>query len=398
MGVKNKIITAVFALMLAAFVFLTLYPADKRGAEEENRQLSAMPELSRETVFSGDFASGFESFIDDHIGFRSFFTSLSEKLNAKKGIKTPAGRLVYTDTDIGTGKTQKTGFLIVNDRIFEIFIKNTELEEKYAEAINYYADRLDESIKLFAAVIPTALEFEEPIYANTQDSQKEAIAYIENRLNGRVQAVDMYSELLSDSGEYIYFRTDHHWTQTGAYCGYRAFCAASGNTPVNASDFPQDQIPGFLGSLYKQTSAVELKDRPDSIEWYDITVNGGIDISMRRYTENGSQTYKSPVFYKEKTDYSFFLSGDNPLVELKNENNPTGKTIVIIRDSFANAFAPWIIHNYKKVVLIDPRSCKASFEEIIGEFKPDEVLIMSYIFSAVFDDYGDLLTNLYRAP
>ncbi len=393
---KNKILTAVFALSLAAFVFLALFPAGENGAQSENRELASMPELTAQTVFSGEFAKGFESFIDDHIAFRSFFTSLSERLNAKKGIKTPAGRLVYTDTDDGAGQTQKTGFLIVNDSVFEMFHRDLRLEEEYAAAINHYADKLNGGVTVYSALIPTALEFEEPIYSNTEDSQKEAIDYMESRLDSRVKTVDVYSSLLSHKDEYIFFRTDHHWTQLGAYYGYEAFCAASGNTPVSLDAFALNSIPDFLGSLYKQTSAVELTDKPDTIEWYDTVAGNDISISMRRFTDGKEEKYSSPIFNEEYSDsYRFFLSGDNPFVELTNENNPTGKTIVIVRDSFANAFAPWIIQNYKKVILIDPRGYKEDFGAVLEEFKPDEVLIMSYVFSAAFDGYGALLTGLY---
>ncbi len=396
---KNKILTMVFALSLAVFVFLTVFPAGENGGDGENRELASMPKLSAQTVFSGEFAEGFESFIDDHIGFRSFFTSLSEKLNAKKGIKTPAGRLVYTDSDIGTGTSKKTGYLIVNDSIFEMFRRDLRLEAEYAAAINHYADKINNSVTIYAAVIPTALEFEEPIYSNTEDNQKEAIDYIYSRLSGRVKTVDMYSSLLSHKDEYIFFRTDHHWTQLGAYYGYEAFCAASGNTPVGLNAFERNSIPDFLGSLYKQTSALELTDKPDTIEWYDTTAGKNISILMRRFIDGREEKYSSPIFNEEYSDgYRFFLSGDNPFVELTNKNNPTGKTIVIVRDSFANAFAPWIIENYKKVILIDPRSYKEDFGVVLGEFKPDEVLIMNYIFACGFDGYGDLLTDLYRAP
>lgn len=384
--------------MLAAFAAILICPADTADVSGENRAPKSMQSLSVKTLFSGEFAQDFENFIDDNIGFRSFFTGLSEKLNAKKGIKTPAGRLVYTDTDIGTNVTSKRGFLIVNNSVFEMFMRDKALEEKYIGAVNYYAQRIDESIRLYAAVVPTSLEFEEPMYSNTQDSQRETIDYIYSRLDSRVEAVDMYSGLQKHSSEYIYFRTDHHWTQLGAYYGYEAFAKASGNAPVSKELFEESKIPNFLGSLYTQTSAFELADYPDTIEWYDTNSDNSIDISMRRYNDGEAEIYKSPIFNKTEANYRFFLSGDNPLVELTNKNNPTGKTILIIRDSFANAFAPWIIHNYKKAVLIDPRTCGADFGEILNEFKPDEVLIMNYIFSSSFDGYSELLTGLYSAP
>lgn len=395
---KNRIITAVFALMLTAFVFVLLFPAGGSNADGENRELSSMPALTRSAFFSGEFSQKFENFIDDNIAFRPFFLSIGEKLDTYKGIDTPAGRLVYADRDIGTDETKKTSFLIVADRVFEMFMKNRALEDNYIAAVNHYARQLGGDITLYAAIIPTSLEFEEPLYANTEDSQKEAIDYIYAGLDERVKTIDMYSSLQNHSEEYIYFRTDHHWTQLGAYYGYAAFSAAVGNTPVNPADFEQKKFTDFLGSLYTQASAVELANKPDTIEWYDTAANSDFEISMRRYENGVSKPYKSPIFNEEYPNYRFFLSGDNPFVELTNKNNPDGKTIIILRDSFANAFAPWIIHNYKKVVLIDPRTCRADFNEVLEEFQPDEVLVMNYIFSTAFRDYSDLLTGLYAAP
>ena len=114
---KNKIIISVFVLMLSIFMIILICPADNKSAVEENRTLATMPPLTKDSLLSGEFEQGFESFIDDNLGFRSFFTSLNELLSSVKGIRTPAGRLVYTDTDIGTGTTQKSSLLIVNKTI-----------------------------------------------------------------------------------------------------------------------------------------------------------------------------------------------------------------------------------------------------------------------------------------
>ncbi|MCC8170092.1 MAG: hypothetical protein LIO59_07030 [Oscillospiraceae bacterium] len=395
---KNRIIIAVFALMLCIFAVILICPADEKSAEEENRTLASMPELTKETVFSGEFEQDFESFIDDNLGFRSFFTSLNERITSSKGISTPAGRLVYTDTDIGTGTTQKASLLIVNKTIFEIFVKNTAHEEEYIEAVNNYAEKLDDDIKLYAALIPTQLEFQEPIYANMQDSQKETIDYIYNQLDERVTTVDMYSQLQQHSGEYVYFRSDHHWTPLGAYYGYTAFSQTAGMTPVNKDNFEKNNIPNFLGYLYKQAGAPEIAEDPDTIEWYDTDKDNEIELSMQGF-ENGEKIYyNGTLFDKTKANYNFFLSGDHPLAAITNKKNPTGKTIVIVRDSFANAFAPWIIQNYKTVVLVDPRNYEADFQDVLDEYHPDEVLIMNYIFTTTFEDYCTMLKDLYRAP
>lgn len=384
-----------FAVMLAVFASLPLINSD--GAKGENRETAKMPALSEDSLISGEFMRGFESFIDDNIGFRSFLTSVNKFLGSKKGIITPAGRLVYADSDIGTDEIKKSKFLIVNDSVFELFFKDRELENSYADAVNHYAKNLDSNINLYCALIPTAIEFQEPMYANTQDSQKEAIDYIAERLDSRVKMVDIHSSIQKHSDEYVYFRTDHHWTQLGAYYGYAALCEAAGLAPVDKNAFQKSEMPEFFGSLYKQASAAELAQKPDTIEWYNTSE--GIDIFMRRYDEGIAQDYKSPIYNEEYSNsYSFFLSGDNPLVCLTNKNNPDGKTLVIIRDSFSNVFAPWIIQNYHRVVLVDPRSCKADFCEIIDAFRPDDALIMNYVPAVAFEDYSSLLTDLYRAP
>lgn len=392
---KNKIIISVFVFMLAVFAVILICPADEKSAENENRALSTMPPLTTDSFLSGEFEEGFESFVDDNLGFRSFFTSVNENLQSLKGIRTPAGRLVYTDTDIGTGTTQKASLLIVNKTIFELFVKNTAHEEEYIEAINNYAEKLDGNIKLYTALIPTQREFQEPIYSNMQDSQKETIDYIYSQLDERVETVDMYTNLQQHSSEYIYFRSDHHWTPLGAYYGYCAFAEAAGITPADKNKFETSKIPNFLGYLYRQAAAPEIASEPDTIEWYNTDPDNQIETSMLGFENGKTVPYASPLFDKTKVSYDFFLSGDHPLAELTNKNNPTGKTILIIRDSFANAFAPWIINNYKTVVLVDPRTYQANLEDVLDEYHPDDVLIMNYIFTTTFEDYCTMLRDLY---
>ena len=59
------------------------------------------------------------------------------------------------------------------------------------------------------------------------NSQKDMIDYCYSQLNGSIITVDAYSKLRAHTDEYIFFRTDHHWTQLGAYYAYTAFCEAA---------------------------------------------------------------------------------------------------------------------------------------------------------------------------
>ena len=107
-------------------------------------------------------------------------------------------------------------------------------------------------------------------------------------LNPRVKTVDIYSALQNHTDEYIYFRTDHHWTMLGAYYGYSAFMKAQNLPSVNISEFEKHSINGMLGYLYEQSPDSEAAKNPDTLEWYDTRKGNDIDVSMESINKNGS--------------------------------------------------------------------------------------------------------------
>lgn len=394
---KNKLVIGAFALMIAAFIVILSFPADEKSIEAENRSMSTVPPLTSEAVFSGEFASGFESFIGDSVGYRSFFTQLSKQMDSLKGITPSTGQVISTNKDIGTGTTQQQTLLVVDDTIMEMFIRNSQQEKMYADAVNHYAEKLPAGIKLFSMLIPTQLEFREPIYKNLQDSQSDAIDGIYSELDSRVSAIDACGALSGHSDEYIYLRTDHHWTQLGAYYAYRAFISEEGSEAVDKDDFETGSIKNVLGYLYDRVDLPEVAFNPDVIEWYDVDPENHIKTSMHDIDENGSlTTYNGTMYDRAKASYLFFFGSDHPIVEMTNEDNADGKTLIVLKDSYSNALAPWLIKSYYKVILVDPRIYKGDFQNILDIYSPDEVLIANYIFTTNFADYCSLLMNLYK--
>lgn len=393
---KNKLVIGAFALMLTAFITVLLLPADKASIEAENRTMSTVPPAEYKTVFSGQFSSGFESFIGDNIGFRSFFTQLSKQMESLKGISPNTGKIVSSNKDIGTGTTQQQTVLVADKAIMEMFIKNPQQEQIYADAVNHYAEKLPEDIKLFAMLIPTQLEFKEPIYKNLQDSQKASIDNIYEKIDERVTKIDAYGAIEPHRNEYIYFRTDHHWTQLGAYYAYRAFMEAEGGEAVEKDSFELNKIPGVLGSLYETIDPADTDVEPDVIEWYDLDPDARVSAVMSALGEDGSPiTYHGKMYDRTKKDYTFFFASDHPVAELTNPDNPDGKTLAVIKESYTNALAPWLVKSYHKVILVDPRIYEGNFLDIIDKYSPDEVLITNYIFTANFADYCDMLKGMY---
>ena len=392
---KNKLIIGAFLLILAAFVTMLALPADRASIEKENREMNEMPQLSRENVFSGKFASDFEAYTGDNIGLRSYFTAMSKSMDSAKGIIPETGSVISSNKDIGTGTTIKMTLLFVEDTVMEMFLKKEETEKMYIDAVNMFAEKLPESVKIYSMLIPTQLEFREPIYKNLQDSQADAISEMYGNLDERVTAVDVCETLGEHSDEYIYFRSDHHWTQLGAYYAYRAFANAADVAAVKNTDYEKYQIRGMLGYLYDRVNTPDVTKNPDIVEWYDLDEKQAINVTSLKYNADGTFTEsEGSMYHDDKRGYSFFFGSDYPVLQLENTEKTDGKTIVVIKDSYANAFAPWLSKSYKNVILVDPRIYEGGIEAILEKFDPDELLIMNYIFTTNFPDYCGMLKNL----
>ena len=117
---------------------------------------------------------------------------------------------------------------------------------------------------------------------------------------------------------------------------------------------------------------------------------------MHDTDENGNPTtYNGTMYDRTKANYLFFFGSDHPVVEMTNDDIPDGKTLVVLKDSYSNVLAPWLINSYHKVIMVDPRIYRGNFRNIIDDYSPDEVLIINYIFTTNFPDYCNLLKNMY---
>ena len=389
---KGKIITIVFILLLAASAIA--FGRGNDGENDENRALATPPPFTRNTVQTGEFMAGAEAYVNDHIAYRSELINLSQQIDGYRGIDSPAGTIIRAGVDMGTGSKQVSDILVENGAVTEMFKMNYETADRFAAAINSYKDALD-GVNMYVGIVPTRLEFADPIYANLEDSQSAAIEYIYNRLNPSITRIDLRSALSSHTDEYIYFRTDHHWTMLGAYYGYLALCDAAGMDAVDIADYEMNEKTDFHGYLSDFVSDKSLLTEPDVLEWYDIDPKDKISNYMRGYEKDGSwHEYHTPIYYTDRNDYDFLLGADHPFAVYRNSEIKDGKTILVISDSFINALAPWLMKTYSTVVLINPRSYYSTLKAATDEFKPDDALVLDYTFAATFADYCKVMENL----
>lgn len=395
---KTKITISVFvALLLAFFVIGVVMPKDEQSAINENRTLKEFPEFNSDTLFSGTFSREFEEYLADNVGMRSMFTAFSSKVNALKGIKTNLGNIVSVKKDLGAGgeSEESSRLLVLGDRIMEIYKDNPQSGAAYADAVNKYADAFSGKANVYSMLIPTQIEFAADIYAKSSDSQKDAIDRIYGAISDDVIKVNAYDVMKENAGDYIYFRTDHHWTQRGAYLAYKEFVKAAGHTPVELSSLKLKTADGFLGFLYNQANDTSLANKPDTIEWFEGDTNYTVKASTM---ENGEVVeYSSRIYVAPDgtPKYSVFMGGDHSLAEI-NTDVDNGKTVLVIKDSYANALLPLLTNNYTTVLAVDPRSYYGTVDELVEKYGIDDILIMNYIFTTTFDDFIEKINDICK--
>lgn len=252
----------------------------------------------------------------------------------------------------------------------------------YADVINSYNQLLSpQGVQVYNLIIPVALEFElTEKYAKMQKPNRPAIEYIYNSEDANIKKIWAIDSIRQHRSAYIYFNTDHHWTSLGAYYAYKAFCIQAGLTPVNIDTVVSKVKPAFLGSLYRLTRDPSLEKNPDSVRYYLFkdSVNfyiGGSQIG------NWSKSKMYGEGAKGSNSYSVFLQGDLPIVKMETQHK-NGRKIAIVKESYGNAFAPFLINNYEKVIVVDQRYYTGDFIKMLKAEGINELLFINNIFAA----------------
>lgn len=320
------------------------------------------------------------------IFFIAFASCKSRKTEVKSASKDtvvvkaepPIPEVLPDDGQVGV---RKGAVFIFKNRGFEMFSGGSSMGKQYAEVINSYSRLHIPGLKIYNLVIPNAFEFEvtEKYIAKIKPAKK-AINDIFSAEDPDIIKINPVDEIRKHRKEYIYFNTDHHWTSLGAYYAYRSFCAAAGLTPVSLDRIPSRVKPGFYGLFYRLTKSSILKNNPDSVRYYLFpdSVNFFIGASSIGYWAP-SRMYAEQV--SGANSYSVFLQGDLPICKMETQKK-NGRKIALVKESYGNAFAPFLINNYEKVIVVDQRYYKGDFIAMLKAEGINELLFLNNIFAA----------------
>ena len=311
----------------------------------------------------------------------------------------------HIDTPDESEATYAGNVVVVGTRAMEIPTASDDLIVRYAGAVNNLAEALGQDVRTFSLVTPNGGEFYSPESMHEGlHSQKAMIDLCYENLQSDVIPVDAYSALAQHADEYLYFRTDHHWTQLGAYYAYTKFCEAAGFEAEPLDSFQTGEYQNFVGSMYTFTSGYPqsqvLKDNPDTLTYYlpqvethakyyaDATLQNGVPISVV-YTKLSEQTTNK---------YLCFIGGDTPVCII--DSAAEGGVCMVLKESYGNAFVPFLTSHYSKIIVIDPREFnrdgKPSLDlaAFAAEQGVDDLLVINYPYTVNNVSYINWLNRL----
>lgn len=276
--------------------------------------------------------------------------------------------------------------IVLNDgRGLPLYSGSYENGRCFAETVSEYKSRLGENVNVYSLVIPTAAAFYLPEqYYDEGVSAREPphIENINNNLSG-VIPVDAYSALEAHKNEDIFFKTDHHWTQLGAYYAAEKF-AETALVPFDGlSEYDKKERSSFSGNLFTMMRDSQVKVKPDAFVWYEpkreVTTTA-YDIHAENGTEQSYFRHPSQI-----TDGAFYIVFHNGAITHTSTGLETGRRLMIIGDSLPWALAPCLFGSFDDVWLFDYRGFEGSLTELAKDKGITDVLFCESISVAVSD-------------
>lgn len=356
--ISDIAVIAVFVLALAVGGLSGFFLKDKEFSENENRYLSQKPEFSLKNVFSGKFMRDTEKYMDDQFAGREQWITVKTDIQKLMGNKEING--VYLGRD---------GYLIEKwtDEMLDENLLNRNIDSLNAFAA-HYGDK-----KISVLIAPTAgLVMQDKLPANAPAvDQDRALDRIQENLKG-ASFVDVRETLISHR-DTAYYKTDHHWTSRGAFYAYAQWCAQDGRTAPLLSDYRiKRESDSFKGSLYSKVlnrdcaaDRVEVFSRED-VPPYSVSYNFGKISADSIFAFN---------FLEQKDQYQVFLGGNYPELTVTSEHK-NGKHLLILKDSYANAFIPFLLGEYETVHAVDLRYFNQDLDSYIAQSSITEILVL----------------------
>lgn len=371
-----------YPVVLAFFLFIFLFTAvdlvkpDREYSEFENKYLTQRPEFTLASFLNNEWTSKYETYLNDQFVLRDDWITLKSICESML-LKIENNGIAYGADDYLFEKFTT----LAGDSLAQ-FERNVGYEKTFI-------DTYGETVPITFTIIPNAYMIlpEKLPEGLTQVDQAAYTAPIYEAVGDKAQVVDFTGALTAHKDEYIFYRTDHHWTTLGAYYAYAAYAESLGMEPVALDSLSGIEVPDFYGTYFSKAKKFDAV--ADTITYYPIA-DAGVIIDGQE-----ADGYYDLSKFEVRDKYAAFLRGNNGYTVIKSgvREAPEGQEpskILVIKDSYANSFVPFLLYNFDEVHVVDLRYSAVSMKELLSTENFDQVLLMYNFMNLVTD------TNLYK--
>ncbi len=392
----SKLMIGIFAFVLLSVPIATTILPKQERSENENRTLATFPTLINDKKW--DKAEDFGGYVD---AIKWDYITVRDKPSFMDDIET-----YYADHLVGRelwvqaknkletliGKQEINGVYTVDDHMIQVFTEyDADDVQSSINAMNLFAENHPE-LPCSIMLAPTAQEFFQhkmPSY-NGYLSQKGFIEDVYEQMEG-FTTIDSLSFMSEHKDDYLFYRTDHHWTSLGSYYAYCAAAKTLGYSPYSLNDFNIETVSSdFRGTLYSKT--LDNGVTPDSIDYYHLK-NNAPEITMTVNTGTEKKVYDSLYvrdYLDVKDKYSSFTGSNQPIIDIET-NIENGKKLLIVKDSYAHSLVPFLANHYEKITMVDMRYINGDLNYFIDM---DEYTQALFMFNAVSFSTDEMLDKI----
>ena len=366
--VQEQLVGIIFILILFLFLIINIIVPNKEKSVQENRMLATKPKFRLSSLISGDYDEKFEAYMDDQFVGRDMWRKLKVTVDRICGSRLENG--VY----IGRNGQLLEQIEVADENHLAANIK----------AIKSFSES-QKKIPVRMMLVPDAanvLNHSLPALAKPED-QTQMFSMVRKDLGDSVEWIDVSTELNKHKTEKIYYKTDHHWTTLGAFYAFQAAAPSLGIEGDLSGKYVSHAVSNSFNGMLASKSGVNLGEK----EQIDIYVPTEEDTDLIiDYVDKGKRStslYDSSKL-KEKDQYTVFLGGNSSLLDIRTVSTST-KRLLLVKDSFANSFIPFLTPYYREIVVVDPRYYSGTINDLMDSYRISEVLFL-YSGNTFFKD------------
>ena len=385
-NIKKYPVIIFFGFVLYAISIGDLFSPVYERSDLENRELAKFPKFSISSLMKNKYNADIETFTTDHFIGRNTWISIKSVAESAIGKQENNG-VVYG----------KGGYMFT-----KVLTPDYKQLDKNLKAVEKFMERHSDRTVTFMAVPTAPGVLTDLVY---KDSPVVDCDYILEQGENTVKSgkfLNIKQVLQEHRNDYIYYRTDHHWTALGAYYAYQDFCKVKGIEAESINSFETMEFPGFVGSFYASSNQVaSLKENPDTVTAYipkDTNDMFFYDSSLQKINW---KIINDVSEYSENSKYATFIAGDEIYAQIDNQVLDDGSSCVVIKESFGDAFIPFLVDHYQHIYIVDYRyfykypEYNNSVYELVKDKNVQDVIFINNASAMTTEKSAALMSELF---